>query len=628
MAMPPGNVAPSDKLQFPPAAVAAGNWIPDGRDGFISWIRGEFAAANAIIDSLCQHLVAIGDHNEYEAVVSSVQQRQLNWSPVLYMQHYFSIAEVSYALQQVAWKRQQKTPPQPPQRHHNSDQIGKFGGGRRSVPGSHKQQHQHHNGGGYRGAESMARNGHHTNSDCHSIDRVENRVEAKLASDDKALSVAEEKRDGSEKPKRDSKDLEESESVGAETQTEIVKHNCNSASKDNSLSSEQKRDEKYKECPASMAKTFVVQEMYEAKMVNVVEGLKLYDKVLGAKEVSQLISLLHNLRNSGRRGQLQSEAYVGYKRPNRGRGREMIQLGLPIAETPPDDESIKDRRIEPIPSFLSDIIERLVSEQIIPVKPDACIIDFFNEGDHSQPHMFVPWFGRPVGILSLSESEFTFGRVIVCEHPGDYKGSLKLSLTPGSVLVVEGKSADLAKFAMQSTRKQRILVTFTKYQPRNSTTGSHWAPPPPSRSPNHSIRYPIVPPKHYPLIPATGVLPTPSLRPPNGAVQPMFIAPSPPPLPFPGGVPPGPTVWPLPPHPRQQPPPQPRVPVPGTGVFLPPGSAQEQGSQEKSSNSNGSNSAEGKLELKMKEEACNGSAAEECDGNSGSAVTVNTKQSK
>lgn len=60
------------------------------------------------------------------------------------------------------------------------------------MPGSHKQ--QNHNGGGYRGAESMARNGHHTNSDCHSIDRVDNREEAKLASDDKALSLAEEKR--------------------------------------------------------------------------------------------------------------------------------------------------------------------------------------------------------------------------------------------------------------------------------------------------------------------------------------------------------------------------------------------------------------------------------------------------
>ena len=32
---------------------------------------------------------------------------------------------------------------------------------------------------------------------------------------------------------------------------------------------------------------------------------------------------------------------MGYKRPNRGHGREMIQLGLPIADTRPDDETIK-----------------------------------------------------------------------------------------------------------------------------------------------------------------------------------------------------------------------------------------------------------------------------------------------
>ena len=96
--------------------------------------------------------------------------------------------------------------------------------------------------------------------------------------------------------KSDSKDKEESESTGAETQAETVKHSCYSASKgtlknltccqlfymmfdllevfrcfflsDSNLSSEQKQDEKDKECPASMAKTFVVQEMYEAKMVS------------------------------------------------------------------------------------------------------------------------------------------------------------------------------------------------------------------------------------------------------------------------------------------------------------------------------------------------------------------------
>lgn len=223
--------------------------------------------------------------------------------------------------------------------------------------------------------------------------------------------------------------------------------------------------------------------------------------------------------------------------------------------------------------------------------------------------MFVPWFGRPVGIMSLSECDFTFGRVIVSDQPGDYKGSLKLSLSPGSVLVVEGKSADLAKFAIHSTRKQRILITFTKSQPGN---GHNWSPPPPplSRSPNHHHHHHHHnrQPKHYPVVmptSTTGVLPTPN----KGAVQPVFIAPSPP-MPFPGGggVVAGATSWPLLPHARHQAPPQPRVPIPGTGVFLPPGSAQEQvvvqGSTEKSNDRSENNSAEGKMEMKTtKEEA-------------------------
>ncbi|CAN8312212.1 unnamed protein product [Cochlearia groenlandica] len=658
MAMPPqGNIPP-------PTLTVAGNWIPDGRDGFISYMRCEFAAANSIIDLLCQHLISIGDQNEYESVISTIQNRQLGWSQALYMQHYIPVPEVSYTLQQVALKRQHRLSHHQqqhlPSRHYSSDKSGKFGG-KRSGFGYNKA-HHHGGGGGYRGAESMAKNGHHSNLDCHSIDRVEDREEAKAA------SVVEEKRDDNEKPKSGNKVSEESESAGADTQAEIVNHSCNSASKgyfwnldllvfspnirpfsnvlfrccffrpENNLGSEQKQDKKDH---TSIAKTFVVQEMYDAKMVNVVEGLKLYDKMVDAKDVSQIVSLVNNLRIAGRRGQLQSEAYVSYKRPNRGHGREMIQLGLPVADMPPDDEGIKgksyekclflliilcvlvkheryescaDRRVEPIPSFLSDIIDRFVSKQIIPVKPDSCIIDFFNEGDHSQPHMFVPWFRRPVGILSLSECDLTFGRVVVSDHPGDYKGSLKLSITPGSVLMVEGKSADLAKFAIHSTRKQRILITFTKSQPRNSISGTNWGPPL-SRSPNHNIRHQTGPPKHYPVIPSTGVLPT-----SNGAIQPIFVSPSPP-MPFPGGgVPPGPTGWPLPhPYPRHQQPPQPRMPTPGTGVYLPNGSTQEhvlQSSPEKS-NKNGSNYAEGNLELKRKEEACEGVvAAEEGNGSS------------
>lgn len=221
--------------------------------------------------------------------------------------------------------------------------------------------------------------------------------------------------------------------------------------------------------------------------------------------------------------------------------------------------------------------------------------------------------------LSLPGNQFNYHLILQSRDISILSSSIIFGILNRSVLLVEGKSADLAKFAIHSIRKQRILITFAKSQPRNSISGSNWGPPP-SRSPNQHIRHPTGPPKHYP-IPTTGVLPTPTHRPPNGAVQPIFIAPSPPlapPMPFP----PGPTVWPLPPHPRHQPPPQPRMPIPGTGVFLPPGSTQEQvlqGSQQKSDYSNGGNSAEGKLELKTKEEASTGGiAAEERDGSNGS----------
>ena len=98
MAMPSGNVVLSDKMQ----------WFPDERDGFITWLRGEFAAANAIIDTLCHHLRLVGEPGEYDSVIGCIQQRRSNWNPVLHMQQYFSVAEVGHALQQVAWRWQRR----------------------------------------------------------------------------------------------------------------------------------------------------------------------------------------------------------------------------------------------------------------------------------------------------------------------------------------------------------------------------------------------------------------------------------------------------------------------------------------------------------------------------------------
>lgn len=605
MAMPPGNVVISDKMQFPAGGGGGvGNeihqqhhhrhqWFPvDERDGFISWLRGEFAAANAIIDSLCNHLRAVGEPGEYDLVIGCIQQRRCNWNPVLHMQQYFSVGEVIVALQQVALRKQQQQQQQQQQRYYyDQTKVGGKEFKRFSSGGFNK---------GQKGGAEIVKEAVNSNVESHSFDgnssgngANEKFEEIKSGGDigkleDKSLALVEEEKDTAAEPQIDSHLKSSGNSEGTlsgnlETEAEPVDERSSPEENDSHSSQNQSVEQNLTITP----KTFVGAEIVDGKTVNVVDGLKLYEQLLDDTEVSKLVSLVNDLRASGRRGQFPGQTYVVSKRPMKGHGREMIQLGLPIADAPAEDENAagtsKDRRVESIPTMLQDVIERFVNMQIVAVKPDSCIIDIYNEGDHSQPNMWPPWFGKPVSMLFLTECDLTFGRVITADHPGDYKGSLKLPLAPGSLLVMQGKSTDFAKHAIPAIRKQRILVTFTKSQPKKfaqsdgqrlsspaAAPSPHWGPPP-SRSPNH-IRHPV--PKHYPAIPTTGVLPAPPIRPqippPNG-VQPLFVtAPVAAPMPFPAPVP-IPSVstgWPAAPprHPSNRLP----VPAPGTGVFLPP----------------------------------------------------------
>ncbi|EPS61205.1 hypothetical protein M569_13593, partial [Genlisea aurea] len=219
-------------------------------------------------------------------------------------------------------------------------------------------------------------------------------------------------------------------------------------------------------------KTFVASEIHDGKSVNIAEGLKLYEDLCDDSEISKLITLVKDLRASGRKGELQGQAFVVSKRPMKGHGRVMIQLGTPPTFFPNHNLSFPpfpaDIKTEPLPESLQDVTERLLAKEIISIKPDSCIVDIFDEGDHSQPHSWPHWLGRPVCVLFLTDCEMVFGKSLtVADHPGgDYRGALKLSLHPGDLLLVEGKSADFAKHAIPSVRKQRILVTLTKSLPK------------------------------------------------------------------------------------------------------------------------------------------------------------------
>ncbi|KAI3976426.1 hypothetical protein MKX01_008284 [Papaver californicum] len=583
MTMPSGvNMLMSEKImQFPPNNNGGGGgihhypspppprqWIPDERDGFISWLRGEFAASNAIIDILLDHLKSIGggEPGEYNSVFGSINQRRSNWNHVLYLQQYFPITEIMFAVQQVTMRKQ----------HRNS------GGGQMKVSDTKFIPHNV----GFRQGQYNVKEDHILNTESRSSSSYRN--EAQFVNNCSA--------DRKEDLKTKKMDKFEGKNDGLQEAKEGIMSDASKpeAEDDGSISIStdkiQQHDEKHNVIP--VFNRCVATEVFDGKEVNVVEGLKLFEELFNSSEIAKVTSLTNELRLAGRRGHFQGQTYVISKRPIKGHGREMIQLGLPVADSPLEDEiaagNSKGTKIEPIPDMLQEVIERLVQAQVINVKPDSCIIDYFNEGDHSQPHMCPPWFGRPVCILFLTECDMTFGRVIVTEHPGDYRGSLKLSLSAGSLLSLEGKSADFAKHALPSIRKQRVLVTFTKFQPKKNMVIPSSIPPsplalpwgPPALRQQSQFHHPLGP-KHFIPISAAGVLPAPSIHPPHltplNSIQPLFIAAQvAPPVPYPAPVPvppPASAGW-TAVVPDRHPPP-PRFPLPGTGVFLPPSGSSE-----------------------------------------------------
>lgn len=122
--MPPaaGLAAQGDRVSVKPMVIPAVVQQPQlpmmtaaseafAKDAIIAWFRGEFAAANAIIDALCSHLTQLegGATAEYESAFAAIHRRRLNWIPILQMQKYYSIADVSLELNKVAEKKRSES---------------------------------------------------------------------------------------------------------------------------------------------------------------------------------------------------------------------------------------------------------------------------------------------------------------------------------------------------------------------------------------------------------------------------------------------------------------------------------------------------------------------------------------
>ncbi|XP_050237657.1 RNA demethylase ALKBH10B isoform X2 [Mercurialis annua] len=399
-------------LQAPPMMISDAF----AKDAILAWFRGEFAAANAIIDALCSHLAQLnGGGSEYEAVFSAVHRRRLNWIPVLQMQKYHSIGDVAVELRKVAEiKKSCSTAGSECDKTVVIKEV--------SLDDVSEKKGKE---------EKIIENGH---VDDH---------------DGGAGEVVEEEEDS---PASDITD----------TGSQEVQHPAEST--DNICSN-------HEDCNArpdqiKLTKGFNAKEHVKGHMANVVKGLKLYEDVFTDSELSKLTDFVDELRLAGQNGELEGETFILFNKQVKGNKRELIQLGIPIFGHIKEEAASKNPtgNIEPIPALLQGVIDHLIQWQLIPEykKPNGCVIHFFDEDEYSQPFQKPPHLEQPISTLLLDESKMAFGRTLVSDNDGNYRGPLMLSLKKGSLLIMRGNSSDMARHVMCPSPSKRVSITFFK----------------------------------------------------------------------------------------------------------------------------------------------------------------------
>ncbi|CAN8247969.1 unnamed protein product [Cochlearia groenlandica] len=415
-------------VQVPPGAVVSEGL---GKDALISWFRGEFAAANAIIDAMCSHIRKneIGDGeavsgSEYDAVFAAIHRRRLNWIPVLQMQKYHSIAEVAIELQKVAANKKEDL------REKKTE------------------------------AEDLTEKKTETEEKkvCfNGVKVTENEINGDVEDVEDDSPSSDITDSGSHQ------DVQQAAAAAADTPHIICQNHedCDARS-----------------CEIKPIKGFQAKEQVKGHTVNVVKGLKLYEELLKQEELTKLIDFVAELREAGQNGKLSGESFILFNKQIKGNKRELIQLGVPIfghAKDENSNDSNNSVNIEPIPPLLESVIDHFITWRLIPQykRPNGCVINFFEEGEYSQPFLKPPHLEQPISTLVLSESTMAFGRILSSDNEGNFKGPLSLSLKQGSLLVMRGNSADMARHVMCPSQNKRVSITFFRVRPEVNHNHSH-----------------------------------------------------------------------------------------------------------------------------------------------------------
>ncbi|KAF3500025.1 hypothetical protein F2Q69_00039531 [Brassica cretica] len=327
--------ATAAKTVTPVAVVSDGQ----GKDALISWFRGEFAAANAIIDAVCSHLREAVPGSEYDAVFAAIHRRRLNWIPVLQMQKYHSIAEVAIELQKLEAKKAEDLVEE--MKTETAEDLKQS----RTETAEMK---------------SVCFNGEKL---------TENELNGDVEDDSPSSDIT------------DSGSHQDVHHTAAADTPQII---CQNHEDCDARSSEIKP-----------IKGFQAKEQVKGHTVNVVKGLKMYEELLKEEELTKLIDLVADLREAGQNGKLSGETFILFNKQIKGNKRELVQLGVPIFSHARDEntnDSNNSVNIEPIPPLLESVIDHFITWRLIPEykRPNGCVINFFEEvNDISMDHTIL-----------------------------------------------------------------------------------------------------------------------------------------------------------------------------------------------------------------------------------------------
>ncbi|KAL6007638.1 hypothetical protein ACLOJK_033138 [Asimina triloba] len=214
---------------------------------------------------------------------------------------------------------------------------------------------------------------------------------------------------------------------------------------------------------------FALIERINGKPVDVLKGLELHTHVFNDIEQKKIVDYIYNLQQMGQKGLLRERTYSEPRKWMRGKGRVTIQFGccynyaMDKNGNPPG--IIRDEDVDPLPPLFRTIIKRLVKWHVLPPTciPNSCIVNIYDEGDCIPPHIDHHDFLRPFCTISfLTECNILFGSNLKILGPGEFSGPMSIALPVGSVLILNGNGADIAKHCVPGVPGKRISITFRK----------------------------------------------------------------------------------------------------------------------------------------------------------------------